>query len=130
MHAHDVVGASLAAAVLVLAGRVLLPSTAALAPALQRDRAHVLVCGVALLTRCPKGHDWPAWTGPSRHWIRALLGAAVIIGAVWSSADPVSQISAYDWVRRFLLGAIQGAGVAVVVHAVLWQVRRSRRDCR
>ncbi|GLY47966.1 DUF4184 family protein [Lentzea sp. NBRC 102530] len=190
---HNVLGASLAAAVLLLVGRLMLPSLMALAPTFVRARVsrpgdlkrpfvralsivvgvltHLLwdaftqtdgwfvrqwdwldlsvvgphrlynvigytssLGGMVLLgwmaARCPKGHDWPAWTGTSRHWIRVLIGAVAVAGAVWSLSDPVSQVSLYDWVRRLLLGVIQGTCVALLAHAVLWLVRQSRRDFR
>ncbi|WP_394614453.1 DUF4184 family protein [Lentzea sp. JNUCC 0626] len=190
---HNVLGASLAAVVLLLVGRLLLPSLMASAPTFVRTRVsrpgdfrrpfmralsivvgvltHLLwdaftqtdglfvrrwewldlsvvgphrlynvigytssLGGMILLVwmaaRCPKGHDWPGWTGAARRWIWALGGAVAVVGALWSLSDPVSQISAYDWVRRLLLGVIQGTGVAVVAHAVGWRVRQSRRDCR
>lgn len=187
---HDVPGGFVAAAVLLPAGRLLLPSLAALAPEFARARVphpgrfrrplvsalsivagvltHLLwdaftqtdgwfvrrwdwldlsvagphrlynvigyvssLGGTALLVwmaaRCPKGHNWPAWTGRSRYLIRALAGACAVAGAVWSLADPVSQVSLYDWVRRLLLGVIQGMAVAVVVHAALWHLGGARR---
>jgi hypothetical protein len=43
-------------------------------------------------------------------------------------SDPVSQISLYDWVRRLLLGLVQGVGAAIAVHAVLWSFAQSRHD--
>jgi len=188
---HDVLGGSLAAVVLLLAGRLLLPSVMALAPEFARARVsrpgefrrpvtralsivvgvltHLLwdaftqtdgwfvqrwdwltvavvgphrlynvigyvssLGGMALLAwaaaRCPKGHDWPARTGSARYkfWIFVALASA--IGVTWSLSDPVSQVSLYDWVRRFLLGLVQGVGVAIVVHAVLWRFSQSRND--
>ncbi|MGW6448921.1 DUF4184 family protein [Lentzea sp. NPDC055074] len=187
---HGVLGGSVAAVVLLLAGRLLLPSLMALAPAFVRARVpspgvfrrpfvravsvvvgvltHLLwdaftqtggwfvqrwgwldlsvagphrlynvigyvssLGGMAVLVwmaaRCPKGHNWPAWTGRSRYWAWALAGACAVAGAVWSLADPVSQVSLYDWVRRLLLGVIQGMSVAVVVHAALWHLGGARR---
>ncbi|GGM99085.1 hypothetical protein GCM10011609_41660 [Lentzea pudingi] len=187
---HGVLGGSVAAVVLLLAGRLLLPSLMAPAPAFVRARVsrpgdfrrpfvravsvvagvltHLLwdaftqtggwfvqrwdwldlsvagphrlynvigyvssLGGMALLVwmaaRCPKGHTWPTWTGRARYWIWALAGACAVAGAVWSLADPVSQVSLYDWVRRLLLGVIQGMSVAVVVHAALWHLGGARR---
>lgn len=188
---HDVLGGSLAAVVLLLVGRLLLPSVMAVAPEFVRVRVarpggfrqpvvralsivvgvltHLLwdgftqtdgwfvrrwdwlditvvgphrlynvigyvssLGGLVLLAwmaaRCPKVHDWPSRTGKSRYkfWIFVALAAA--IGVTWSLSDPVSQISLYDWVRRLLLGLIQGVSVAVVVHAVLWRFGQSRND--
>lgn len=190
---HDVLGGSLAAVVLLLVGRLLLPSVMALSPEFVRTRVsrpgdfrrpfvralsivvgvltHLLwdaftqtdgwfvqrwdwltvsvagphrlynvigyissLGGMALLAWmaacCPKGHDWPSHTGKSRYklWIFVALAAAV--GMTWSLSDPVSQISLYDWVRRLLLGLVQGICVAIAVHAVLWRLGQSRHDRR
>jgi hypothetical protein len=202
---HGVLGGSVAAVALLLAGRLLLPSLMALAPAFVRERVsrpgefrqpfvravsivvgvltHLLwdaftqtdgwfvqrwpwldvsvagphrlynvigyvssLGGVAVLAwmaargprtsgpngpaGCPKGHDWPSRTGNSRYKTWALIGAVAAVGAVWSLSDPVSQVSLYDWVRRLLLGVIQGISVATVAHAVLWRFNQSRRDFR
>ncbi|MGW4214937.1 DUF4184 family protein [Lentzea sp. NPDC004789] len=188
---HDVLGGSLAAVVLLLVGRLLLPSVMALAPESVRTRVprpegfrrpfirglsivvgvltHLLwdaftqtdgwfvqrwdwltvsvvgphrlynvigyvssLGGMALLAwaaaRCPKGHDWPARTGNSRYKFWIFVAVVAAIGVTWSLSDPVSQISLYDWVRRFLLGLIQGVGAAIVINAVLWRFRQSRND--
>ncbi|MET8756536.1 DUF4184 family protein [Lentzea sp. NPDC004782] len=190
---HDVLGGSLAAVVLLLVGRLLLPSVMGLAPEFARARVsrpgefrrpvtralsivvgvltHLLwdaftqtdgwfvqrwdwltvsvvgphrlynvigyvssLGGMALLARaaarCPKGHDWPARTGNSRYKFWIFIALVAVIGVTWSLSDPVSQISLYDWVRRFLLGLVQGAGVAIAVHAVLWRFSQSRNDRR
>ncbi|MFD4644655.1 DUF4184 family protein [Lentzea sp. NPDC058436] len=187
---HDVLGGSLAAAVLLLVGRLLLPSLMALAPAFVRVRVsrpgdfrrpfvralsvvvgvltHLLwdaftqtdgwfvqrwdwldvsvagphrlynvigyvssAGGMALLAwtaaRCPKGQDWPARAGASKYWFWIFVGAVAIAGAIWSLSDPVSQVSAYDWVRRLLLGVIQGMCAGLGLHAVLWHLGQSRR---
>lgn len=203
---HGVVGGSLAAVVLLLAGRLLLPSVMALAPEFVRARVsrpgdfrqplvralsivvgvltHLLwdafthtngwfvqqwswldiavvgphrlynvigyvssVGGMALLAwmaartprsphrappngpaRCPKGHDWSSHAKISRYGFRALVGLAALAGAIWSLSDPVSQVSAYDWVRSALLGVIQGAAAGLAVHAVLWHFNQSADD--
>lgn len=188
---HDVLGGSLAAVVLLLVGRLLLPSVMALAPEFVRTRVsrpgdvrrpfmralsivvgvltHLLwdaftqtdgwfvqrwdwltvpvagphrlynvigyissLGGMVLLawtaSRCPKRHDWPARTGKSRYQFWIFVAFAAAIGVTWSLSDPVSQISLYDWVRRLLLGLIQGVCAAIAVHAVLWSFRQSRHD--
>lgn len=188
---HDVLGGSLAAVVLLLAGRLLLPSVMALSPKFVRTRVsrpgdfrqpfvralsivvgvltHLLwdaftqtggwfvqrwdwltvsvvgphrlynvvgyissIGGMALLAwmaaRCPKGHDWPSRTGKSRYEFWIFVGVAAAIGVTWSLSDPVSQISLYDWIRRVLLGLVQGGCAAMVVHAVLWSFQQSRHD--
>lgn len=188
---HDVLGGSLTAVVLLLAGRLLLPSVMALSPEFVRTRVsrpgdlrqpfvralsivvgvltHLLwdaftqtdgwfvqrwdwltisvvgphrlynvigyissLGGMALLAwtaaRCPKGHDWPSRTGKSRYKFWIFAGVAAAIGVTWSLSDPVSQISLYDWVRRVLLGLIQGVCAAIVAHAVLWSFQQSRHD--
>jgi hypothetical protein len=88
--------------------------------------------GMALLAwmaaRCPKVHDWPSRTGKSRYKFWIFVALAAVISVTWSLSDPVSQISLYDWVRRLLLGLVQGVSVAVGVHAVLWRFSQSRND--
>ncbi|WP_167977588.1 DUF4184 family protein [Lentzea indica] len=200
---HNVLGGSLAAVVLLLAGRLLLPSLMALAPAFLQSRVsrpgdfrqpfvralsivvgvltHLLwdaftqtdgwfvqrwdwltvavvgphrlynvigyvssLGGMALLAwmaarsphtarpngpaRCPEGHDWPSRTGNSRYKFWILIGLAAVVGVIWSLSDPVSQVSLYDWVRRMLLGAVQGTSAGLLAHAVLWHFNQSARD--
>ncbi|MFI6100943.1 DUF4184 family protein [Lentzea sp. NPDC051213] len=190
---HDVLGGSLAAVVLLLLGRLLLPSVMAITPAFVRERVarpgparrplwmvlsivagvltHLLwdaftqtdgwfvqrwdwltvsiagphrlynvigyvssLGGMALLawtaSRRPAAHDWPSRTGKSRYkfWIFIALAAAA--GATWSLSDPVSQVSLYDWMRRLLLGVIQGTCAALMAHALLWQFNKSPNDSR
>jgi hypothetical protein len=188
---HDVLGGSLAALVLLVVGRLLLPSVMALVPEFVRTRVprpggfrqpvvralsivagvltHLLwdafvqtdgwfvrrwdwlnvsvagphrlynvigylssLGGVVVLAwtaaRCPKVHDWPSRTGNSRYKFWIFVALAAVVGMTWSLSDPVSQVSLYDWVRCLLLGLIQGVGVALVVHAVLWSLRQSRHD--
>ncbi|GGU49014.1 hypothetical protein GCM10010178_47130 [Lentzea flava] len=190
---HDVVGGSLAAVVLLLVGRLLLPSVMALSPEFVRTRVprpggfrqpfmralsivvgvftHLLwdaftqtdgwfvrrwdwldiavvgphrlynvigyvssLGGVALLVWiglvAPRGNDWPSRTGISRYQFRIFIGLAAVVGAVWSLSDPVSQVSLYDWVRRLLLGVIQGTCAGLAVNAVLWGIGQSRNDKR
>jgi hypothetical protein len=55
---------------------------------------------------------------------------AAVVGAAWSLADPVSQVSLYDWVRRLLLGVIQGTCAGLAVNAVFWGIAESRNDKR
>lgn len=200
---HDVLGGSAAAVVLLLIGRLLLPSVMALAPEFVRARVsrpgdvrqpfvralsivvgvltHLLwdgftqtngwfvqrwawldiavagphriynvigyvssLGGMVLLAwmgahgprparpngplRCSNGHDWPSRDRISRYKFRALITLAAVVGATWSLSDPVSQVSAYDWVRGVLLGVIQGTSAGLLVHAVLWHFNQSKRD--
>jgi hypothetical protein len=188
---HDVLGGSLAAVVLLLVGRLLLPSALALAPEFVRTRVsrpgafrqplpralsivvgvltHLLwdaftqtdgwfvqrwdwldiavvgphrlynvigymssVGGIALLvwigSAAPRGNDWPSRPGISRHGFRFLVVLAAVVGAAWSLSDPVSQVSLYDWVRRLLLGVIQGTCFGLAVNAVFWGIDQSSND--
>ncbi|MEU7475073.1 DUF4184 family protein [Lentzea sp. NPDC042327] len=190
---HDVPGGSLAAVVLLLVGRLLLPSVLALSPEPVRTRVphpgplrRPLRCGLSVVAgvlthlvwdavtqtdgwfvqrwdwlttsvvgphrlynvigyvssaggmlllgwmaaRCPKGHDWRAWSGISRSMFRALIAVAVVVGAVWSLSDPVSQVSAYDWVRALLVGGMQGLGAGLLLNAVAWRFAESSHDRR
>jgi hypothetical protein len=188
---HNVVGGFLAAVVLLPAGRLLLPSLMALAPAFVRERVaqpgplrrpvhrglsivvgvlthlawdaftqtggwavrhwdwltvsvvgpHRLynvigyfssLGGMAVLAwlalKAPREHDWPSRTGISRYNFWIFLVLATAIGATWSLADPVSQVSPYDWVRRLMLGVVQGVSAGLLVHAVLWRFNQSVHD--
>jgi len=188
---HDVLGGSVAAVVLLLAGRMLLPSVMALSPEFVCTRVprpgpfrRPVRCGVSIVAgvlthlvwvaftqtdgwfvqrwdwltvsvvgphrlynvigyvsslggmlvlgwmaaRCPKGHDWPSRTGISRLKFRSLILITTAAAAAWSLSDPVSQISAYDWVRSLLLGAVQGFSAGLLVHAVVWRFNKSAHD--
>ncbi|MDX8033973.1 hypothetical protein SK803_27440 [Lentzea sp. BCCO 10_0856] len=57
-----------------------------------------------------------------------MILLAALVGTTWSLSDPVSQVSAYDWVRSALLGVVQGAAAGLVAHAVLWRFNQSVRD--
>jgi hypothetical protein len=83
-----------------------------------------------LALKAPREHDWPSRTGISRYNFWIFLALATAIGATWSLADPVSQVSLYDWVRRLLLGVVQGASAGLLVHAVLWRFNQSARDSK
>lgn len=83
---------------------------------------------LVLASRAPREHDWPSRTGNSRYKFWIFIGLATAVGVTWSLADPVSQVSLYDWVRRLLLGAVQGIAVGFGVHAVLWRFNQSARD--
>lgn len=188
---HDVLGGLLAGVVLLLVGRLLLPSLTALAPAFVRERvprpgpvrrpvwrASSIVAGVlthlvwdgftqtngwfvrrwawldvpvvgphrlynvigyvssvggmllllVLALRAPREHDWPSRTGKSRYKFWIFIGLLTVLGAIWSLSDPVSQVSLYDWVRRLLLGVVQGLAAGMTVHAVLWRFNKSASD--
>lgn len=90
--------------------------------------AGLLVLGIALLRwyrrTPPTEAHWPA---PRRKpWILVAIGVATVFGAVIGLTDPVSQVSAYDWVRQLLLGSIQGAAVAFALYVLTFSAVKSR----
>jgi hypothetical protein len=62
--------------------------------------------------RVPRDHGqhWPTLPRKTRRWVLGGVAVAVAAGAGIALADPVSQVSAYDWVRRLLVGGVQGQG--------------------
>ncbi|MEV0679352.1 DUF4184 family protein [Actinosynnema sp. NPDC050436] len=80
--------------------------------------------------RAPRdnAHHWRALPRAARAAVLGGIAVAAAVGAAVSVADPVSQVSAYDWVRRLLVGGVQGAGAALALHVVWLRVapRRAR----
>jgi hypothetical protein len=89
----------------------------------------LLILGAVVLRwyrRAPREHGrhWPNLPNRTRAGLLAGIAVAAAAGAVVALADPVSQVSAYDWVRRLLVGGVQGAGLALALHVLCWHLVR------
>jgi hypothetical protein len=78
--------------------------------------------------RVPRDHGqhWPALPRKTRRWVLGGIAVAVAAGAGIALTDPVSQVSAYDWVRLLLVGGIQGAGLALALYVLCWHLAHRR----
>ncbi|MEO6082289.1 MAG: DUF4184 family protein [Umezawaea sp.] len=89
----------------------------------------LLLLGVVILRwyrRAPREHGqhWPNLPNRTRAGLLGGIAVAVAAGAMIALADPVSQVSAYDWVRRLLVGGVQGAGLALTLYVLCWYLFR------
>ncbi|MCP2166434.1 DUF4184 family protein [Goodfellowiella coeruleoviolacea] len=77
---------------------------------------------VAWYRRAPREHgeSWRRLSGAVRGWALGAVAVGAAAGAGLGLTDPVSQVSAYDWVRQLLLGGVRGAGLAVALHVLAW----------
>lgn len=76
----------------------------------------------------PRGNDWPSRREISRYKFRIFVTPVAAVGAAWSLSDPVSRVSLHDWVRRLLLGVIQGTCFGLAVNAVFRGIEKSLHD--
>jgi len=67
-----------------------------------------------------KAAAWPALPLAVRAAVLVGFAVASVAGAVVALADPVSQVSSYDWVRQLLIGGVQGVPAALAVHVIAW----------
>ncbi|WP_064745238.1 DUF4184 family protein [Pseudonocardia acaciae] len=67
---------------------------------------------------------WPCLSGRVRAWVLGGIAVGAAAGAGVALTDPVSGVSTYDWVRQFLVGAVQGAGLGFAVYALGWRLSR------
>lgn len=76
--------------------------------------------------RAPRvhGEHWPALPSGTRPWVLGGIALAVVAGAGVALADPVSRVSAYDWVRQALVGGVRGGGLAFAVYVLGRQLTR------
>jgi hypothetical protein len=89
----------------------------------------LLLLGVVILRwyrRAPREHGqhWPNLPSRTRAGLLVGIAVAVAAGAMIALADPVSQVSAYDWVRGLLVGGVQGAGLALTLYVLCWHLVR------
>lgn len=89
----------------------------------------LLLLGVVVLRwyrRAPREHGqhWPNLPNRTRTGLLGGIAVAVVAGALIALADPVSQVSAYDWVRRLLVGGVQGTGLALAGYVLCWHLVR------
>lgn len=89
----------------------------------------LLLLGVVVVRwyrRAPHGNGehWRALPRGIRRGVLGGIAVAAIVGAGVALADPVSQVSAYDWVRGLLVGGVQGAGLVLVLYVLCWHLGR------
>ncbi|GLZ30935.1 hypothetical protein Lesp02_31240 [Lentzea sp. NBRC 105346] len=89
----------------------------------------LLLLGAVVLRwyrRAPREHGahWRALSRKSRSWVLGGVAAAMAAGAGIALTDPVSRVSAYDWVRLLLIGGVQGAGIALALYVLCWHLAR------
>lgn len=89
----------------------------------------LLLLGAVVLRwyrRVPRDHGrhWPTLPGQTRPRVLGGIAVAVAVGAGVALADPVSRVSAYDWVRQLLVGGVQGAGLALALYVLCWHLAR------
>lgn len=78
--------------------------------------------------RVPREHGrhWPTLPRKTCRWVQGGIAVAVAVGAGIALTAPVSQVSAYDWVRLVLVGGIRGAGLALVLYVLCWYFAHRR----
>ncbi|ONI91823.1 hypothetical protein ALI22I_07020 [Saccharothrix sp. ALI-22-I] len=89
----------------------------------------LLLLGIVVLRwyrRAPHGNGehWRALSRGIRSWVLGGIAVAAAAGSGIALADPVSQVSAYDWVRRLLVGGVQGTGLALALYVLCWHLAR------